>query len=382
MSCGDSITLKWNRHDVKILQPKNLALNVYLENSGSMNGYVCQGSEFKDAIYDYVSKLSSCANQTHLNFINTKIVSTNQSLHNFIWNLTPKTIGKDGGNHANSQISDMLKMILDQTTKNTVSVFISDCILDVPQGDANGFFHLAQTDISNVVRKQLINNNNFAVEIIQLESKFIGNYYGNDGITKLSGQKRPYYIWVIGNKQNIAWLNSQISLSSIPHGYKHCAAFSTPSDISFNLYNQFSKTDARNQSQNRELDIKNKVDGGYKVLVKCNLYPTLIDTKTLIEMSGIKTNDARVTIVRASATKNDELWPHQIELSIGTNFKKGQQLTITNDIPKWAEESNDDSGMKILKNINKTSGIKYIIQGVADAYGKYKDKGAIKFTIE
>lgn len=380
-ACGGSITLKWNRQDVKIQQPKGLVLNVYVENSGSMNGYVCDGSEFKDAIYDYVSKLSSCSKQTNLNFINTQIVPSGHDLHNFIWNLNPQNIGKDGGSHANSQISNMLAAILKQINKNTVSVFISDCILDVPQGESTGFFHLAQTDIGNAIRSRLVGDNDFAVEIIQLESKFSGNYYGTDGVTKLSGQKRPYYIWVMGDKQNLAWLNSQIRLSTIPHGYKHCVAFSSPSKVSFDIFNQFSKTDVKKASQGRKLSIKTKVDGGYKVLVKCNLYPALIDQLTLKDGSAIKTNDTKVALVKAFET-GDEHWPHQLELSIGSNFKKGQMLTITNTVPAWVSHSNDDSGKDITKHLDKTSGIKYIIQGVADAYSGYKDKGCIKFTIQ
>ena len=149
-------------------QPKGLVLNVYVENSGSMNGYACDGSEFKDAVYDYVSKLSSCVQQTHLNFINSKVVPSREGLHDFIWGLTPNTIGKGDGSHANSQISNMLKTILAQTDKKAVSVFISDCILDVPQGAANSFFHLAQTDIGNAVRSRLVSDHDFAIEIIQL----------------------------------------------------------------------------------------------------------------------------------------------------------------------------------------------------------------------
>ena len=381
VACGGDITLKWDCQDVNMKQPKGLVLNVYVENSGSMNGYACDGSEFKDAVYDYVSKLSSCVQQTHLNFINSKVVPSREGLHDFIWGLTPNTIGKGDGSHANSQISNMLKTILAQTDKKAVSVFISDCILDVPQGAANSFFHLAQTDIGNAVRSRLVSDHDFAIEIIQLESKFSGNYFGADGVTKLSGQKRPYYIWVMGDKQNIAWLNSQISLTSIPHGYLHCVAFSAPSQVGFDLFNQFLKTDTKQNSKDRKLVIKTKVNDGYKVLVKCNLYPALIDPQTLKDGSAIKTNDAMVTIVKA-VTIDDNHWPHQIELSIGPNFKKGQMLTITNDVPAWVGQSNDDSGKDVLRNLDKTSGIKYIIQGVADAYSSYKQKGTIKFNIQ
>lgn len=41
-------------------------------------------------------------------------------------------------------------------------------------------------------------------------------------------------------------------------------------------------------------------------------------------------------------------------------------------MPDWVIESNDDSGIDINDNLNKTTGIKYLINGVADAYKKIR----------
>lgn len=53
----------------------------------------------------------------------------------------------------------------------------------------------------------------------------------------------------------------------------------------------------------------------------------------------------------------------------------------SNKLPQWAVDSNDDSGTQIRKHISQTSGIKYIIGGVCDAYSSYDNKASIKFTI-
>lgn len=48
------------------------------------------------------------------------------------------------------------------------------------------------------------------------------------------------------------------------------------------------------------------------------------------------------------------------------------------DIPEWVENiSSDDGG-----DLNKTSGIKYIVSGVADAYKNLTDQSGIKFEIK
>ena len=56
--------------------PDSIVLKVYMENSGSMNGYMCTGSTLKDAVFDYISDLSKKVKKTELNYINTKIIST------------------------------------------------------------------------------------------------------------------------------------------------------------------------------------------------------------------------------------------------------------------------------------------------------------------
>lgn len=47
-SIAVSSTIKTDKPDLK----------VFIENSGSMDGYMCNGSQLKDALYDYVSDLN------------------------------------------------------------------------------------------------------------------------------------------------------------------------------------------------------------------------------------------------------------------------------------------------------------------------------------
>ena len=47
-------------------------LKVYIENSGSMDGYMCDGSQLKDALFDYVSDLNASVDTTKLYYINNQ----------------------------------------------------------------------------------------------------------------------------------------------------------------------------------------------------------------------------------------------------------------------------------------------------------------------
>ena len=69
LSCsGDEIIVNSDNNPNQISDIKPI-LKVYIENSGSMDGYMCDGSQLKDAIFDYVSDLSTCVDTTQLYYI-------------------------------------------------------------------------------------------------------------------------------------------------------------------------------------------------------------------------------------------------------------------------------------------------------------------------
>ena len=95
--------------------------------------------------------------------------------------------------------------------KNTVSVFISDCILDIPE-NAIDFLGNCQVSIKNTFNEALTNNPDLGVEIIKLDSKFDGLWFCGKNSARLSDVKRPYYIWVIGSQIYLAELNRDCRL--------------------------------------------------------------------------------------------------------------------------------------------------------------------------
>ena len=86
---GGKIVLDWESSNSSPTLPDTVCLNVYVENSGSMNGYMCNGSNLKDAVYDYVSDLKKNTASCNLFYINSQIIPSKESLDNYIKNLTP-----------------------------------------------------------------------------------------------------------------------------------------------------------------------------------------------------------------------------------------------------------------------------------------------------
>jgi hypothetical protein len=60
-------------------------------------------------------------------------------------------------------------------------------------------------------------------------------------------------------------------------------------------------------------------------------------------------------------------------------------VTITFSYPaiqRWVEESNDNTGEDVKNNMDKTTGILYLIKGVSEAYKNHTTFGNIEFNLK
>ena len=377
-SCGDNkIEIKCEQ--LKLNEVEKPLLRVYVENSGSMDGFMYDGSELKDAIYVYISRISSFYDSTELNYINSQIIPSKKELRNFIRDLTPISFHSVGGNTGSSDIADMFEKILSDTDDNIVSVFVSDCILDIPGGDASKFFINRQIDIQNAFIKQLNRCKDLSVEILRLESSFNGWYYYAHGKEFLKDARRPYYIWVIGNKNHLSRLNKNVPLSEIKHGVKNYFAYSTPSEIPFEIANKAGIKKGNTCICNLDSD------GKYRFLIKANMSVTLQDEQTICNMGNYGKLNSFVNIERIDRiSAKESFYTHLLTVAIDRESVNsvGEKLSLVSlEKPDWLENANDNLGREVIKNMDKTTGIKYIIQGVADAYKSNKELAEIKFVI-
>ena len=338
----------------------NPRLKVYLENSGSMDGYMCQGSELKDAIYGYVSSLSSNVDSVQLNYINTDIIPYHNSLENFIRNLNPASFAKAGGNRGNSDIAAMLRSILNKTDDKTISIFVSDCILDVPEGSAENYFTNRQIEIRNAFTLALNRHPDLGVEIFRLESDFNGIYYYSSGHERLTDRKRPYYMFIVGNKHILANLNRKVSFSSIPHGIEDYYAYTLTSEVSFEITNQYGIGNPKGTECS---------NGEFRVNV--DLSATLQQDDVLDEIKNYKNLSPFIRLKDISGIKDsNSAYTHVLTYSIRNNVKPMPELVVLSQppLPGWIDEANDDTGVNVTSHLKQTTGIKYIINGIADAY--------------
>lgn len=363
------IMLDWENSYSTPTLPDTICLNIYVENSGSMNGYMCNGSNLKDAVYDYVSDLKKNTTICNLFYINSQIIPCNVSLDDYIKNLTPSSFAKAGGNLKDTDLRSIFRLIMDKHEANTVSIFVSDCILDIPES-ATDFFGNCQVSVKNTFNEAIAKHPDMGVEIMKLQSKFDGYWYCGKNKQLLNGVKRPYYIWVIGDKNILAMLNEKVPVAKIIGGIDEYCAYSTSQPIAFDI-------DKKRYAVNHSDKINVEVLADLR---------TSLQEESLLEntyqYSSENPLQTKVISIRP-ISKSGSNYSHVInlELSSPQTLKTASFTLNYPEMAQWVKISNDSTGV-YENSIDKTTGIQYLIQGVADAYRDHFDFGTIAFNLK
>lgn len=372
-SCGGNgdgkVSLSW-KEKIPVVQNK-FNVKFYVENSGSMNGYLCDGSAFKNVIHYYANELEDIADTTSFFFLNSQIIPFNDDIDNYTLKMTPQTFNNFGGVTTSSSLDKMLGLVLDNMSNSTVSVFVSDCILAVPYGQAEKYFSIAKDNVKKVFVKALRNRKDLGVEIFCLNSRFDGKYYQYGKEPQQIDCQRPYYMWVIGNQKILGEINHKIDTEGM-EGYVQQVGFSNCSSIPFTIVNEHgvvgNKTSIISRTKGKKA----------KFLLRADLSSTLQGNSYLRNVANYEKKSPLVSIDEVRKI-DDSDYPYEMVLSIFDKAQLDECIKVrTMEVPQWVIEQNDMTG----QNLKKTAGIKYIIGGVADAYKSVLQQEGIKITIK
>ena len=372
LSCrGDKMDVTYNSVPTPSTSLKQATLKVFVENSRSMDGYMCPGSELKDAVYAYLGDLEPEFGKMELYYINSDIIPRPKDLKSFIATLTPQSFKSAGGNRSATDMGELIERVLGECDDSTVSIFISDCILALNGAMPGDLMVNRQIEVKNAVRDAMIKDKNLSVEIIQLKSKFDGTYYYGDGRNeKLHGEQRPYYMWIFGSNSMLAEMNKKAPIDEIMHGVENWVSFSKQQKIPFKITNE------KGGIPTGMLPVNTT----YVIRVCADMSSILKPESVLLMTDNYSTTDKAINISSIERSGNE----HVLSLSIKSTFM-GKDKTISyidaNKLPGWVEASSNDSCPDIKEALGQTTGIKYLIGGVADAYKDVESLGEIKFEL-
>lgn len=367
---SSKVKLEWDKVTPSTAVNDSIELKVYVENSGSMDAYMCSGSNLKDAVFDYVSDLKRNSTSCSLFYINSRVIQRPDDLESYIKNLTPSSFAQAGGNRGNTDLMKIFKMVMEGHELNTVSVFVSDCILDIPES-ATDFFGQCQVSIKHTFNEAMQKNPSLGVEIIKLESKFDGYWYCGKNSAKLTDVKRPYYIWVIGDQKKLAQLNKKVPVEDIIGGIKEYCAYSPSCSIPFDI--------------DKDTYVVNHT-GKIKVQLLVNLDESLQQNSLILnprQFVSANPNQVVVSSIDKITAKNSS-YSHVVEIEIDNpETLRSESITFTYpSLASWVAESDDSTGENIEENIDKTTGIMSLVKGVSEAYKNSTDFGVVKFNLK
>jgi hypothetical protein len=370
---------------------------VYLENSGSLNGYlgVSGDNDFKSNVYGVISTISSLPTKKRLSIynINTKIdtVAGNADatqVGDYFNSMTAasfkKRSEKTGGNQAKSDLGDIIKTVVDKTAADDVSLLISDCIFSPgKQGNAQDYLNQQESSIKALFGERLTHQA-FSTLVLQFLSDFNGSYYYQDNSSKTGKfEKRPYYIVCFGPEQALAGLLQNAGRSG-DKGFQDYL-FLTP-------VKEYNVTPAiRDNSDYYAYDPeslmtitephKGGTDNHFRIVIN-------VDYTQLPVGPSYLQDPANYTVTQGyaleSVKKLQNETTHEITL-VAARVQTGKvDIALKRQLPGWINTSNlsADKGLGADALQGKTFGIRYLLQGIYSAYAGYmQNPDYFHFTI-
>jgi hypothetical protein len=404
--------------DPEIFSPKTTAetsfksqIKVFIENSGSMDGYIRNTSEFEAALSDLLVQVQYHYGKKNLNvnFINTKIYPSQiTEVKDFVEALEPEKTPYKVGDRTVSRLNEILKMILDSTAKENISILVSDCIYSLDKKNNTEGALEFEKSLTKGAFLEKSKQFGFATIILKMESKFTGKYWNKDnGFEQLNGASRPYYIWIIGSNDNINEFSKKVNTKSLK-GFENSyflSNFTKEKQPFFtvlketNKVGSFKQTDrGEKQTDRGEKEVKSindieydngtlqfsiaidlgniPVDSAYLTNPQSYVVPDGFVVKSISKIDRNKLTQRDMVIVeKTSAT-------HYITISTTNKFTvQDLKLELSNKIPAWVEESNSIDDRNVKNELDKTFGLSYLVQGVSEAYATQNPEQTSYFKI-
>lgn len=379
-------------------------VRIYMENSGSMDGFVTLNSQFKNALGHLLAKADGYYDNTKLFFVNDQVYDAPicQDLNNFVLRLN--TASMKVGHTGNTDLNKIFKLLLDRTHGDTVSVLVSDCVYDVDNvGNLlSGASSATTGTFMKAIRRAQDEKREFGVILLQMESMFQGTHYeGNTGMPYYG--KRPYYIIFMGDKDRLADMNAHLELENTPTGMpglKH--KYMLSSEKTWDLDNQTARvftsgfTNARRiQPEHDGLNIHNfttdQEQGSLKFAVGLGVEQLFADREYVLDSANYEVLPAQYHLLdindKAKFTECD-FFRRPICVQIGTgndSYAPEITLILKNSIPKWVSECSYNKHLMGYPAPNKSYALYEMVEGIYGAFHNAKggnDKDIFRLKIK
>ena len=372
-----------------------------------MDGYVNGNSDFKSDLTEMLVLTKNYVGESNIkiNFINRgQYPSSNKDIANFASKLEPNSITYNvgGKDRAKSDINNIFRMLLDSLHENEIIILTSDCIYSLGEGDeTEGKLNIQKSLTHDAFNDALkARKNDLATLCLKMVSDFNGDYYDlNDHPTKINN-KRPYYIWIIGNEDLVKEYYPKITknMVGIKNSY-YLSSFSKEKQPYYTVLKETNKLGKFKQADKNEKDVKSindvefdgagtlqfaiaidlgniPFDSSYLTNPKNYVVPDGFIVKSIekIDRNKLSQRDM-VTVEKTTAT-------HFVTVSSTSKFStQDLKLELSNKTPTWVKKSNSPNDIDVKNQLDQTFGLSSLIQGVSEAYATQNPEQTSYFSI-
>ena len=384
-----------NRNDTRI----GKAL-FFIENSGSMLGYVSKPNEFMNSIVSlsYLPGLDNSDKSFYFingtakpglkSKISTNYISNNPE--NLKEKLNPGSFKT--GDPRFSDLNRMFEIALDSVKEDRITILISDCIYDVGEEKDPLMALKIETQKTQQAFRRRIDAEDIQTLILKAYSNFGGRYYfaSKKGSVIITDATRPYYILFFGNNELLNNNITKMKLGGrIEEPYEMARFISMgESSIPYQIVpsvNRKGNFRPDPELRNRLTDASPlKGEFQFAFAADFNSLSFLTDDY-LTSVENYYCSNPNFNLV--SVEKITKKIPgvdgtHLITVSTNKSPLGDLEIVLKNSIPSWVSETNADNEDQI-DNIS-TFGFKYLTGAISRAYEEKnsgKDLAAFKIII-
>lgn len=370
---------------------KTFNVNVFLENSASMDGYVKGVTEFETAIYNLLGdvKISGLCDSLNLNYINKSIPYKKENalpsdIQDFIEKLEPSVFKQRGGDRSVSDIKNILNTVLKAVNDKNAAILVSDFVFS-PGKSTNAADYLNNQSVGiKIDFAEKLKHFDLSAIVLQLVSSFNGLYYDKTDKPHHLAGKRPYYIWVFGSDEQIKSILQSKILENVRNGYSHKLVFHSVQETlepDFKILNSpkigtFSSKELNNKIISEAAPSKNERDQGlFGFNLAVDFSNSFHDADYFLDTTNYLVSDKKYKLkVEPIADVDDPSlsgYSHLINMQTTNLREENLKVSIIGQLPSWVNESsslNDENIINDPIEQSKTFGLKFLIEGITDAF--------------
>lgn len=381
-------------------------VNLYIENSGSMNGYVSGRTQFKDALQNLLVDLKFSYGEENINlfFINDQIHKSpiKADITDFADKLSPNSIKI--GHTGSSNLNEIFQNITSKSEENTISILLSDFIYSIKGKNTVALLGQQKALTRNVFLTASKNNQNLTTNIYQYLSDFDGFYYDFNDKPHKWKDLRPYYIAIIGNQPRVASFTDKIGDRFKTYsGYKHEYILTEkdfdmqnytvlPATLNKGKFKPLKHQIVNNQIKGIQTEGLGRNENNFQIAVAVDFNGIPVTDEYITTPSNYEVNEDKFSLIKVGKIANKTVKFNKGEIvsippsdlihleagfthvlvfeSIADNFDY-LKFSLKRTTPKWVEESTttDDTDIDTNnKNSQTTFGLSYLVDGISEAY--------------